>query len=63
MLKARLAASGEDLPAARQALAAAAELVEIPNAGGRYSSRILPDPERLFQVREQLAEAIEKAAD
>ncbi|MDD4268345.1 MAG: DUF4091 domain-containing protein [Pirellulales bacterium] len=63
LLKARLAASGEDLPAARQALAAAAELVEIPNAGGRYSSRILPDPERLFQVREQLAEAIEKAAD
>jgi hypothetical protein len=42
-----------------QALAAAAALVAIPNAGGRYSTEILPDPERLYQVRQALAAAIE----
>lgn len=43
---------------AKKALAEAAKLVEIPNAGGRYSSRFLPDPDAVFRVREQLAQAI-----
>lgn len=59
LLRSRIEASGRGLPVATQALAAAAELVEIPNSGGRYSSKILPEPEKLFQVREQLAKAIE----
>ncbi|MBT4814239.1 MAG: DUF4091 domain-containing protein [Lentisphaerae bacterium] len=33
-------------------------LVEIPNPGGRYSSRILPDPERIPLLRKEVAEAI-----
>jgi len=41
------------------ALQRASELVEIPNAGGRYSSRLLPDPDQLEAVRNRLAEAIE----
>lgn len=44
---------------AEKALAEAAKLVEIPNAGGRYSSRILPDPDAVFRVREAVAESIE----
>ena len=52
-------ADGRDVSDAAAALAAAAELVEIPNAGGRYSSKILPNPETLLQTRIQVAEAIE----
>jgi hypothetical protein len=51
--------AGRDTRSAREALAAAAALVAIPNAGGRYSTEILPDPSRLYQVRQSLAEAIE----
>jgi hypothetical protein len=53
------ARAGRDTAEGEQALAAAAALVEIPNAGGRYSTEILPDPERLYQVRQALATAIE----
>ena len=35
-------------------------LVTIPNAGGRYSSKILPDPEALYAAKEAVAAAIEK---
>ncbi len=52
-------AAGRDVAAARTAMEQAARLVEIPNAGGRYSSRILPDPELLYSTRAALAEAIE----
>lgn len=44
--------------AAREALAEADRLVAIPNAGGRYSSQILPDPGAVLRVRERLAQAI-----
>jgi len=58
-------ASGTDAPtraavtAAQAALAEAARLVEIPNAGGRYSTKILPDPQAVYRLREQCAQAIE----
>jgi hypothetical protein len=35
--------------------------VTIPNPGGRYSTRILPDPEAVFRVKEELGRAIENA--
>ncbi len=52
-------AAGRDTAEAEAALEAAAELVSIPNPGGRYSSRILPDPAQLYEVRARLARAIE----
>ncbi len=56
-------ASGRNTAQAEQALAAAAALVEIPNAGGRYSSKILPDPEALLRARTQVAQAIEQLSN
>ena len=48
----RLAAGEGDRAArARALLADFAALVTIPNAGGRYSTRILPEPERLGALR------------
>ena len=38
----------------------ALSLVTIPNAGGRYSTRILPDPDAVPQRRAQVADAIER---
>ncbi|QNN24674.1 DUF4091 domain-containing protein [Planctomycetales bacterium ZRK34] len=46
--------------AARAALADAESLVTIPNAGGRYSTKILPEPMKLVSLRIRIAEAIEK---
>jgi len=57
VLKAK--AASRDASQGERALALAAELVEIPNAGGRYSTKILPDPDALYRMRRQLAEAIE----
>jgi len=37
----------------------AAALVPIPNAGGRYSTKILPDPDAVFRLKERLGRAIE----
>ena len=51
--------SGRSVAEAEQALAAARSLVQIPNAGGYYSTRILPQPERLYQTRRTIARAIE----
>lgn len=56
----RAKAAGQDTAAAEKALARAAELVAIPNAGGRYSSKILPNPEAVFTVRRAVAEAIQR---
>ena len=53
-------AAGRDTTPAEQAMKQAAELVSIPNAGGRYSSKILPDPEAVYEVRQSLAAAIEQ---
>jgi hypothetical protein len=52
-------AAGRDTATGEQALAAAQELVTIPNAGGRYSTRILPDPDAVLVVKERVAAAIE----
>ena len=41
------------------ALARAESLVRIPNAGGKSSSLILPDPDAVFAAREEVALAIE----
>jgi hypothetical protein len=56
---AKAQAAGMDTAAAEAALAGAARLVSIPNAGGRYSTQILPDPDAVFVVREEVASAIE----
>jgi hypothetical protein len=51
--------SGKDVTKAEAALATALELVESPTPIGRYSSKILPNPYRIYEVRQQVAEAIE----
>ena len=51
--------AGQATTRAEQAWNAARELVQIPNAGGYTSTRILPRPERLEEVRRLVAEAIE----
>lgn len=51
---------GIDVEAARETLRAAATLVEIPNAGGRFSTRILPDPEEIYRRRDRVARTIER---
>ena len=53
-------AAGKDVAAAEGALRRADRLVSIPNAGGCYSSRILPDPEEVYRLREQVGRAIER---
>lgn len=53
-------AAGHDVSEAEAALQTAAGLVEVPNAGGRYSTRILPDPDMVLRVREEVARAIER---
>jgi len=50
---------GRDVTRGEAALAAAMELVDSPTPIGRYSSKILPNPYRLYEVRRQVAEAIE----
>jgi len=56
-------AEHRECPAAQRALDEAGRLVPIPNAGGRYSTKILPDPEAVYRVRWALAEAIEALSD
>ena len=53
-------AAGKDTTAAEEVLARSAELVDIPNAGGRYSTRFLPDPDAVFVLKQSVAEAIEQ---
>jgi hypothetical protein len=53
-------AAGRDVAQAEKALAQATELVTIPNAGGRYTSKILPDPGKLYTARQAVAAAIEQ---
>jgi len=61
LLRARMAAQrdGRSLVQTDRAWKAAQDLVQIPNVGGYYSTRILPQPERLDEVRRLVAEAIE----
>jgi hypothetical protein len=58
-LIARERAAGRSPAAAERAIEEARALVEIPNAGGCLSTRILPDPGRLARARDAVAEAIE----
>ena len=63
LLKALIAkakAAGKDTAEAERAIEQANRLVTIPNAGGRYSSKILPAPESLYAAKEAVARAIEK---
>ena len=53
-------ANGEDATQGDKALDMAKRLVDIPNAGGRYSTKILPNPDAVFEVKEAVAGAIEK---
>ncbi len=62
-LVAKAKAAGRDISDAEKALSSARKLVEIPNAGGRYSTKILPDPDAVYRVRCGLAEAIEAMSD
>jgi hypothetical protein len=48
---------------AERALASAAALVTIPNAGGRFSTRILPQPDAVERIRQELAAALESLSD
>ena len=59
-LIARGRSAGRDTTAAQQAMQAEADLVTIPNAGGRYSTRILPRPAILDEVKQALGTAIEQ---
>ncbi len=62
MLKSLIAkakAAGKDTVQADQAMEQANRLVTIPNAGGRYSSKILSEPETLYRAKEAVATAIE----
>jgi len=56
----RAKAEGRDTADAEKVLKDAAGLVPIPNAGGRYSTRILPDPDVVLRLKERLARAIER---
>lgn len=58
-LMAKAKAAGRDATEAQLAMQRAAALVSIPNPGGRYSTRFLPQPEDVFQVKRSLARAIE----
>ena len=58
LLKQYAKAHPEDAQA-EAAMKAAAELVTIPNAGGRYSSKILPDPDRVLEVKEMIGRVLE----
>ncbi|MDR0869366.1 MAG: carbohydrate binding domain-containing protein [Planctomycetaceae bacterium] len=57
MVKAKQA--GKNTEPAEKALAAVKNMVDCPSPIGRYSSKILPNPNRLYEVRRQVAEAVE----
>ena len=52
-------AAGKDASVGETALDAAALLTTIPNAGGRYSTQVLPDPRTVLDARDAVAHAIE----
>ncbi len=66
ILREWLAKLPADSPAAQQlqkVLQEAARLFSFPNPGGRYSSRILPDPDRLLHLRRQWGQTMEALSD
>jgi hypothetical protein len=54
--------SGHGSAAVTAALAQADDLVPIPNAGGRYSTKILPHPDDVFILKEKMGQALEGLA-
>jgi hypothetical protein len=56
----RAEAAGRDASKARAALAMAADLVPVPNPGGKYSTKILPDPDVVPLLKEAVAREIER---
>ena len=58
-LIAKAKAAGNSTTEAEKAMRLAADLVTIPNAGGRYSTQILPDPDAVLRAKEAVAKAIE----
>jgi hypothetical protein len=57
-LAAKAKQAGQSTTAAERALAMARELVTIPNAGGLRSTEILPDPDRIPQIRKAVNAAL-----
>ena len=55
-----LAARAKSDPRAAALLAEFHALVTIPNAGGRYSSRILPEPEKIGELRQRAGELLSR---
>ncbi|MCA9263827.1 MAG: DUF4091 domain-containing protein [Planctomycetales bacterium] len=53
-------ANDQNTQKARRALQQAADLVAIPNAGGRYATKLLDDPDEVFEVRRAVGNAIEE---
>jgi len=58
-LMAEARAAGKDVAQGERALRAQSRLVDIPNAGGRFSSQILRDPDAVLRLKEAVARAIE----
>ena len=58
-LVAKAKAAGKDASEGEKALQMADELVEMPCAIGRYSTKILPNPDVVLEVKEAVARAIE----
>lgn len=52
--------SDPNLESAKKTLSKAMELVESPCSIGRYSGRIMPDPRKVYEIREKLARSIEQ---
>jgi len=60
---ARAKAAGRPTAEAERVLRDAAALVPIPAPNGRYSTRVLPDPEAVLRLKERLGRAIERLGD
>ena len=66
LLQQRIAAAkkaGRATAEAEAVLDEAAGLVTIPNPGGRYATRILPDPDAVLRLKERVARAIEALSE
>ena len=59
-LVAKARAVGKDASHGEGALELAGKLVDMPSAGGRYSTKILLDPDAVFEARRAVAQAIER---
>jgi hypothetical protein len=55
----RAGAEGRNTTQAQAALSVAEALIVFPNPGGRFSTKFLPDPDALMDVRQELAKGIE----